>query len=358
MRSGYTSLGGAQDPAPEKKNVLVVNAAGKTVSNRIAVRINREFGDVVFQADAAGEYFVYYMPFTEKAADWNYSMEYSAPQSTADSAWLKRNGLSSAQLGDGRWRALPEAKVREFQTWNAFHRCDPMEVIATEAETRQLVAEHSGRPYLLFPEDRKYPIRMSDDLPLRWIRRGPSDEFHGEACRGEFYVFQVGVFAAREAVNDLTADVGDLRPERGPAIPAAAFHAFNFGGTDWLGRPMKLRLHVPRGKVAALWFGVQIPVTAEPGPYRGNACPACQRKRHKPGTTQPRRLAANAPGRRGKRSVAIGEAQVARLDHRPGRRDRGPLHTPVYQWHKGGMPRPCCDLCRNGSAAEYHQRPA
>jgi hypothetical protein len=257
-----------RDPAPEKKNVLVVDAAGKTVSNRIAVRINREFGDVVFQADAAGEYFVYYMPFTEKAVDWNYSMEYSAPQSTADSAWLKRNGLSSAQLGDGRWRALPEAKVREFQTWNTFHRCDPMEVIATEAETRQLVAVHSGRPYLLFPEDRQYPIRMSDDLPSRWIRRGPSDEFHGEACRGEFYVFQVGVFAAREAIDDLTADVGDLRPERGPAIPATAFHAFNFGGTDWLGRPMKLRLHVPRGKVAALWFGVQIPVTAEPGPYQ------------------------------------------------------------------------------------------
>ena len=112
---------------------------------------------------------------------------------------------------------------------------------------------------------------MTDDLPLRWIRRGPSDEFRGEACRGEFYVFQVGVFAAREAIRDLAVEISDLRCRGGAAsaaaIPAANFHAFNFRGVDWLGRPIKRRVHVARGKVAALWFGVEIPPGTAPGAY-------------------------------------------------------------------------------------------
>ena len=33
----------------------VVDAAGKAVSNRLAIQINRESGDLVFQADAPGE---------------------------------------------------------------------------------------------------------------------------------------------------------------------------------------------------------------------------------------------------------------------------------------------------------------
>ena len=185
-----------RDPAPEKKDVVVVNAAGKTVPNRVVVQINRDFGDVVFQAEVPGEYFVYYMPFSEKATDGNYSMQYAAPQATAEAAWLARNGLSPAQVGDGKWRSLPRAKVRRFQSYDEFHRFDPMEVTATAEETKALVADQPGRSYLLFPEDRRFPIRMSDDLPLPWIRRGATTEFSGNTCRGEFYVFQVGLYAA------------------------------------------------------------------------------------------------------------------------------------------------------------------
>jgi hypothetical protein len=250
-----------RDPAPEKKNVLVVNAAGKAVSNRLAVEINREFGDLVFQADAPGEYFVYYMPFVEKMVDWSYSMEYTAPQATAERAWLERNGLTPERLRDGAWRTLPEAKVVEFQTWDEFHRFDPMEVVATAAETNQLVAGHPGRAYLLFPEDRKFPIRMSDDLPLRWIHNGPGAELRGEACRGEFYTFQVGLYAARKAIDGLAVS-------QQCDLPGASFHAFNFGGTDWLGRPMEKQIAVPLGKVLALWFGVQVPKDAAPGNYQ------------------------------------------------------------------------------------------
>lgn len=257
------------DPAPEKKNVLVINATGKTVFNRLVVELNREFGDLVFQAETPGDYFVYYMPFSEKSVNWQYSTDYASPQSTAEAAWIQRNGLLSASLPERRWRTLPQAKVVEFQTWHEFHRFDPMEVIATAQETKALVARYADRSYLLFPEDRKYPIRMTDDLPLRWIERGSRPVFHAEAMRGEFYAFQMGVYAARKPAEDLTVQISDLQSRRGEVIPATAFHAFNFGGTDWLGRPVKKAVAVPQGKVQALWFGVQVPKETVPGTYQG-----------------------------------------------------------------------------------------
>ena len=282
------------DPAPEKKNVLVVDAAGKTVANRVVVEVNREFGDMVFQADAAGEYFLYYMPFSEKTVNWQYSTEYATPQSTAEPGWLDRNGLTPDRLRDGKWRTLPEAKVVEFQTWHDFHRFDPMEVIATAQETKDLIAKYPESSYLLFPEDRKFPIRMTDDLPLRWVRNGPSAEFKGEAQRGEFYVFQVGLYAARKPIEDMEEVLSDglalPHGQRGPGTwPPRAFfpsdlrkgapheypdstrlfHAFNLSGIDWLGRPMEKTVAVPQGKVQALWFGLRIPKNAAPGDYEG-----------------------------------------------------------------------------------------
>jgi hypothetical protein len=263
------------DARPEDKDIVIVDAAtGREVKNKIPIQVNREFADIVFQSfTAPGEYYLYYLPQAENPGSANdaSTYRYSPPRKTADRAWLERHGLTAERLRDGRWQTLPKAKLREFQTWSEFHRFDPMEVIATAAETKELLSK-SGRTYLLFPEDRKYPIRMTDDLPLRWIRRGPGDEFRGEACRGEFYAFQVGVFAASQAIRDLTVEISDLRRvgERSPSsavIPAASFHAFNFRGTDWLGRPIKRQVDVASGKVAALWFGVEIPPGTVPGAY-------------------------------------------------------------------------------------------
>ena len=54
-----------------------------------------------------------------------------------------------------------------------------MEVIATAEETRALLEKHPGEAFLLFPEDRAHPIRMTGDLPKRWVDRGA-----GRAARG------------------------------------------------------------------------------------------------------------------------------------------------------------------------------
>jgi len=259
-----------RDPEPEKKDVVIASAAtGKEITNRVVVSIDRKRGEVVFQPEAGpGEYFAYYLPFSEDKVHWRYATKYAPPRQTADAAWLASAALTPEGLKQGTWRRLPEARVVEFQTWSPFHRFDPMEVIATGAETKELVAKHPDRPYLLFPEDRARPIRMTGHLPLCWIRRGPSEEFHGTARPGEFYVFQVGLFAARRAIEGLEAEISDLKAPGGKTIGAGEFHAFNLGGTDWLGRPFAKKLAVAQGKVAALWFGVQVPKDAA-GTYQG-----------------------------------------------------------------------------------------
>jgi hypothetical protein len=267
-----------RDAEPEKKDVVVVNpTTGKAIKNRLVVSVTRESGRIVFQPEAGpGEYHVYYLPYSDNKSLSSYATSYAAPQETADKAWLAANGLNAETLrGDGpKWQSLPAAKVVEFQTWNEFHRFDPMEVIATAEETKGLVAKSPGLAYLLFPEDRTRAIRMTDDLPLCWVRRGPGEEFRGEARPGEFYVFQVGLFAARQSIEDLGVRVSDLAASQGQPIAAAEVHAFNFGGTDWLGRPLTKTVAVPQGKVAALWFGVPIPKDAA-GTYQGTIalCP-------------------------------------------------------------------------------------
>ena len=182
------------------------------------------------------------------------------------------NAIASraAALAQGDWRQLPEAAAVQFQARTAFDRFDPMEVVATAAELRSLLAAHAAEPFLLFPEDRRWPIRMTDDLPKRWIDRGPSRAFSGEAQRNEFYVWQIGLWAAKQPLENLKLEFSDLRPAgSGKPIPAAALRCFNLGGIDIDGHTFTKRLDVAQGKVQALWIGVDVPPDAEPGLYQG-----------------------------------------------------------------------------------------
>ncbi len=258
-----------RDLAPEKLETLVVDAAtGKRVANVVRVNVNREFGDIVFQpATAPGEYDLYFMPYTESIVQWNYQTHYMVPEAKADLAWVERNGLRAEQLDKGKWKTLPQALVVAIETRSAFDGFDPMEVTATAEEARTLLAAHP-KPYLLFPEDRRFPIRMTDDLPQRWIKAGPGASFAGETQQGEYFVFQIGMYAAQTAIPGLGLEFSPLTPKAGKAIPATEFRCINLGGTDWLGREMRKTVTVAKGKVQALWIGVQIPPDAT-GNYTG-----------------------------------------------------------------------------------------
>jgi len=261
-----------RDHDADRKQVLVVDATtGKTVANTARIRIEREAGELAFEpATAPGEYYVYYLPHTVQGSWGGYSGDYLPVEGTADPAWLDRHGLAATALESGRWQSLPEAKVVEFQARSAFGSVYPMEVVASAAEVAALAAAHPGAPYLVFPEDRDCPIWMTEDLPLRWTRRGPSVAFACEAKRNEFRVFQVGLYALGQEVQDVGVEFSELRAPGGALIPASAARCINLGGTNWDGTPLRNRVDVARGRVQALWCGLQVPPDAVPGAYSGS----------------------------------------------------------------------------------------
>ncbi len=264
-----------RDTAPEKKNLVIVDAqSGARVLNVLRVAVTREEGDLVFQPTSGkGRYYVYYLLNTGSGRSNYPKVVYPEPEQTAKADWLtKYAGLSvEGQRGAARPPVLPLARVVEFQSIDEFNSFFPMEVIATSAEVKALLDRYAAAPYLVFPEDRRFPIKMADDLPLRWIQAGANAPFHGSAGRGEFYAFQVGVFAARAPIDRLDAQFGDLRTAPGGAlIPAAALRCINLGGRDSAGRRFTKTVAVPLGKVQPLWFAVQVPDDAAPGDYQGS----------------------------------------------------------------------------------------
>jgi len=283
-----------RDRNPEEKRVVVVAAAtGERVANMARAQVTRESGDIVFQpAAGAGDYWVYWMPYQGTFRSNYPRITYRPQDSTAATDWLTRNQLSADRLRGGTWRGLPEARVVEFQAVDSMSTMWPMETIATGDETSDLLARHPGAAYLLFPEDRTRPIRMPDDLPQRWIEPGANGPVTGEALRGEFYAFQVGLWAVDRTVDSVAVRFADLRHTGGRgAIPAAAFSSFNTQGVDWQGRAFGRRVAVPAGKVQALWCGVMVPESAEPGLYEGTVTVA---PAGLPPTTLPVRLTVGA----------------------------------------------------------------
>ena len=251
-----------RDAAPDRIETIVIDAAtNQRVQNVLRVNIQRQFGDLLFQpVTVPGEYFVYYLPYKTEGSWYFPTTVYVPPSSTAQAAWAEACQPIVERLRRGNTADLPAAQVLQFQAINEFHRFDPMEVVASDEELKSLLAAHPGRPYLLFPEDRKYPIRMTDELPLRWVRSGPSQTFAGEACRGEFYAWQIGLYASSQGLEEVAAEFGDLTAgDEERTIPAAALTCLNLSGTDWLGRPLRKAVSVPHGKVQALWFSVAVP---------------------------------------------------------------------------------------------------
>ncbi len=263
-----------RDHDPERKQILVFDAAsGQAITNVARLHLDRFEGTLAFQPQMApGDYYVYYLPFTPQPGWGSYSKDYLRPENTDSEpkAWLPQNT-----------DALPRASVVRLEARTDFDSFYPMEVVATPEETQAMldrsapftlqqppgssVLRPKGRApeplrYLLFPEDRRFPIRMTDELPLRWVKSGPGTLFRGHAERNEFYVFQIGVWAARSDLNEVEVEfTGDI---------ASWFNCFNTGGTNWDGKPFYRIVDVPQGKVQALWIGVDVPRGAKPGEYR------------------------------------------------------------------------------------------
>ena len=133
---------------------------------------------------------------------------------------------------------------------------DPMLIAASAEHVREVLADSPDRDYLVFPEDREHPIRRREVIPVRWVERDPGERgrFAGRGQPGEFFTFQLGVFAARRDVTDVKLDYTDLKRADGASIAGSSLNCFNLGGVDWRGRRFTKQVSVARGEVIFFYY--------------------------------------------------------------------------------------------------------
>ncbi len=263
-----------RDKNPEEKEIIVLDAStGKRIANVARIAITQDAGDIVFQpVSGPGDYDIYFMPY-EGTSKANYPrITYPRPVQTADAAWLSLHHLPGhpgdpafAQTSLARF---PSATGIRFESIDDFSRFTAMEFVATQPELSALLNAHPSSSYFVFPEDRHNSIRMTDNVPVEWVQRGPDLPVVARADKGEFYVFQLGVWAARRDLTAVKVAFSPLASGR-QTIPASAMECFNLGGVDAHGEPFASIVDVPQGKVQALWCGIQVPPDIAPGPFRG-----------------------------------------------------------------------------------------
>ena len=254
-----------RDRHPERVATIVVGPDGQVVGNVVRERIDQAEGVLAFEAKQAGTYAIYYQPYVGSGSRNYPTVKYRTPADTADAAWVKKNRLDDPH----HLAKLPQARVLGYQAVDAFDAYTDMERTATLAEVQKLLAANPGSPWLLFPETREHPIRMFAQLPERWAERGAGGTLADHALRGEYLSFQVGLWTVRAAAQDVRVHFGDLRGPDGAVIPAARLACLNLGGVDYAGKPFTNRLDVAQGRLQPLWMGLDIPVDAKPGVYRG-----------------------------------------------------------------------------------------
>ncbi len=252
-----------RDNDPENKRIIIQDGATlQKVTNVKTGNINSETGEIYFEPTSGkGTYYVYYLPSKNEGRSNYPKGVYLKPEITASTDWL--SALSSAT-------AIPLANVKEFQSIDAFNTFYPMEVIATKAETDRLLSKHTGEDFLVFPEDRIYSIRMTDDLPQRWIERGPQYHFEGEAARNENFAFQLGLYALKD-LQSVKVSFTSLTAAGGKVIAANKLFCINNNGVSYSGAPFSKTVDVTKGKIQALWCGIDVPEDAAPATYTGKA---------------------------------------------------------------------------------------
>lgn len=257
------------DEVADKKIIVTGSRPDQVVNNVVPVRMTPSEGLILFQpAYGPGVYHIYYMPFSGTVTSPYPKIDYDRHEETADPDWVERHGLR--ECAEETLEGIPDAACTGFTSVNDFSAFTVMEQPATADELEAMLEAHAGKPFLIFPETRDNPIRMQDRLPFRWVDAGPSGSFSAEAMKGEFFVFQIGVYAQKDLQNvRLTFPMLTTDAAEEVAIESARFRCFNSDGIGWDGRAFQKRIDIPSGRIQALWLGVDIAESSPPGVYRG-----------------------------------------------------------------------------------------
>jgi hypothetical protein len=253
-----------RDIVLKQNRVIIINASSlDTIRNMIVRDYTEEYADIIFQTTAdGGDYHVYYYPFSTTGSYYPV-VSYLSSTSAPDKMWLMKYGDLSKDAFDG----LPAAKVTSIQSINDFNSFFPMEIAANTSEVAVFLADNI-QEYYLFPEYRDNPIKMTQKLPYHWLTRGLKNGLYDNAKKGEYYTFQIGVYAAKTDLKNLTVTYSDLNSTSQNRISKTAFECLNIDGVDLNGTPFTKNIIVTQGKIQPLWIGVMIPDEVPAKEYR------------------------------------------------------------------------------------------
>ena len=248
------------DKNVDQHRFLIINAqTGDTVSNVHRMEVNNErcrlrFGPV----SVKGKYYFYYLPYRVQREYGFYGGGYIPKEKEPSTEWLNKITII---------KKCSQAKIQVVESRTSFDNFFPLEIAAISKERETYLAKNPSALYL-FPEDRKNAIRMRNHIPLKWLSDKQGKEFVGEAAPNEYYAFQIGLWAGKDAVKKVNYIATALQCGT-ENIPATAITCFNVEGVDPYGKVFKKELNVAKGNVQALWFGIDIPKNQKPGVYKG-----------------------------------------------------------------------------------------
>jgi len=152
-----------------------------------------------------GTYYIYYLPYKYRKG-WNDARygkpwnDYLEPIYNTNPEWIKK----AKTIGN-----YSKAEVICFESRSKFDFFTPMGTIATQNETDSLRKNHTENP-VIFMEDRAFPIRLTQNLPVRWAKYDFQERFRGNAMCNEYYVWQLGVWAAHKELKNIKLAFSDL----------------------------------------------------------------------------------------------------------------------------------------------------
>lgn len=124
-------------------------------------------------------------------------------------------------------------------------------------------------PYLIFPELREHPIQWYDSLKTSWLTEDYSlSNYKLAAQPGEYFVYQIGVWAFKGPIHDIKVLFSDLERADGKCIPAAKMTCFNSGGMDGQGNSFSKTVNIAYNRIQSLWMGIDL-TDVEEGSYEG-----------------------------------------------------------------------------------------
>ncbi len=254
------------DRNPGWKKFVIINASsGDTIQNIHRIQVNNEVCEIAFgPVLQKGIYHFYYLPFEPQEGWGNYSRNYLKKERKPEESWIKQNKLRKEK----NLKKLVLATCLRLESRTAFDSFYPMEVIALEEE-KKAYKERYAKEYLLFVENRKFPVRMQDIIPYHWLDQRQPASFSGVAAKNEYYTFQIALWASEKDIENVTFEYSALLIG-GSEIAASAFTCFNTNGIDPDGIEFTKQVDVEEGKVQTFWIGVDISDNIPTGNYKGN----------------------------------------------------------------------------------------